>query len=181
MSLYPTPTPIPITTFRAEEGYLFFYRSSEWTKYADRDQIEPVGSYLFTKGITVTETHQEHPAIQSYGSGVKNLFARAYIGSSLSVQALYTQEGAEPAWFAPGHEPLVAVVDYVTFMDPTAAREGDSVDPETSCLRTAAVIYDCKVTSKKLSSPDEGPVSYSLEFSCGKVDDGEFLDLPSTP
>jgi len=154
-----------VTTFRAEGGYITFYRESDYTPGKLRSQMTPLGTYLFISGITINETISEHTPQQSFGSDYENLTAFALVKSSLSIDGLYTQEGADPAWMAPGHPPLLAFIDF--FM-PQKPQAGDVANANGDIVQTL-VARHLRVSSKSITSSDAAGVTYAITFNGGRV------------
>jgi hypothetical protein len=165
-----------VTTFRAEGGYITFYRESDYTLGKLRSQMTPLGTYLFINGITISETIAEHPAQQSFGSDYENLTAFAVVRSSVSINGLYTQEGADPAWMAPGHTPLLAFIDF--FM-PQNLQANDVANANGDLVQTL-VARNLRVSSKTITSSDAAGVTYALAFNGGRVTRlaNNTMDLP---
>lgn len=153
------------TTFRAEGGYITFYAESDYTAGKARSAMTPLGTYLFINGVTVNETIQEHQAVQGFGSDYENLYAPSLVKSTLNVNGLYVQEGADPAWMAAGHPDLMAFIDF--FM-PMKSQANDTVNANGDIEQTI-VVRNLRVASKTIAATDANGVTYALNFNGGRV------------
>ena len=159
-------TALPVTTFRAEEGYITFFLESDYTAGKLRSQMTPVGRYLFTQGLSINEQVKELPGIQSFGSDTENLTAAATIGSSLTINALYTQEGTNLTWSEPGHPWLMAFVD---FIDATPLAKANDVVNSLYELSQTLVLRNLRCIGRSISFSDQNGVNYTMNFNGGKV------------
>jgi len=155
-----------LTTFRAEGGYITFYAESDYTAGKARSAMTPLGTYLFINGLTVSETIQEHPPLQAFGSDYENLTAFSMVKSTLSINGLYVQEGADPAWSAPGHTPLIAFIDF--FMPGMKPQAHDSVNSNGD-LEQTVVVRNLRISSKTIGANDASGVTYAMSFNGGRV------------
>lgn len=165
------------TTFRAEGGYISFYAESDYVPGKLRSQMTLLGSGLFINGLSIQETISEHPPVQAFGSDYENLTAFNMVKSSLSINGLYVQEGADPAWNLPGHTPLIAFVDF--FMPTLKPLSGDTVNANGDVQQTV-VVRNLRIQSKSIGSSDAAGVTYSLSFNGGRVTRlaASTMDLP---
>ena len=158
----------PITTFRGEEGHIAFYLESAFADGTKtRADLTPVGSYLFSNGISVDYQHSEHPMLQGYGQGIRNIRAPEVVQSVVGVSAFYTQEGIDLTWLDAGH-PEYRI--YVDFVDTSigAGRAADQIPANAQLVQTV-IIENAICTSKKIRGVDDQIVTYSLDFAGGQV------------
>lgn len=162
-----THTPLPVTTFRAEEGYATFYLESDFADGSSRLEAAPVGTYLFVAGVSFEQSTSELPSFQGLGSKTRNLRAPEATGSTLTISALYTQEGLDPDWLNAGHPPLRCYLDWV---DSTVAypAKGDVLTPMNDKVQTL-IVTDLVCVSKKLGANDNASVSYTITFNGGEA------------
>lgn len=154
------------TTFRAEGGYISFYTEADYTLNRVRSAMTSLGIGLFVNGITIQEQIQEHPAVQSFGSDYENLTAFSMVKSTLQVNGLYVQEGADPAWMAPGHPRLVAYVDFFSTGSLLQAHDTTNSNNE---LEQTIVVRNLRISSKSVVASDASGVTYQLSFNGGRV------------
>ena len=128
--------------------------------------MTPMGTNLFTQGLSVSESIQEHPPQQSFGSDYENLTATNLVKSTMQVNCLYCQEGADPAWMAPGHPPLICFIDF--FMPGMVPRSNDVLNANRD-LEQTVVVRNLRVSSKSINAADAQGVSYSISFNGGKI------------
>lgn len=135
----------------------------------------PVGSYLFSNGISVDTQHVEHSMLQGYGQGIRNIRAHEVIQSTVGVAALYTQEGLDLTWLDAGH-PEYRI--YIDFVDSSigAGRSGDLVNANGQLAQTL-IIENAICTSKKIRAVDDQIVTYSLDFMGGEVLILDYTDM----
>lgn len=175
-SAYPS---LPITTFRGEEGYITFYKESDFpVASTPRSSATAVGTYLFYLGMTYSQTTTEHPPYQSYGSRTRAIRAAEVTGAALNVSALLTQEN-DPFWLKAGHPALRAYIDFVDswLVEP---RAGDVLNSELQHTQTI-IVRDLTCTSKKLVSTDDQLITYSIDFVGGEAQvlPANLMDYPS--
>ena len=155
-----------LTTFRAEGGYITFYTEADYLANKFRNLMTPLSNNLFTNGLTLNETISEHPPVQAFGSDYENLTAFSMVKSTLALNALYVQEGSNPAWMAAGHPVLIAYIDY--FMSQTRLQSGDVANANFE-LEQTIVVRNLRISSRSIAGADSNGVSYQLSFNGGRV------------
>jgi hypothetical protein len=171
MSFYTTNTidafGLKRTSFRGEEAYISFYLESDYVPGKLRSAYPtPVGNYLFCTGINIVESISELPPIQGFNSMTKNLRAPAVVETSLSLNAMYVQEG-DPLWMAPGHAPLIAFID---FIDNTHIKKSanDSLNTNLDYTQTV-VVRDVRRIKRSIGAQNGAGISYGIDFACGQL------------
>lgn len=157
-----------VTSFRAQEGYLSFYKESEYI-YAGfpRADMTLVGQYLFYLGLDIDEQHVLLTPKQAYGKRTKNLKPVGYQEYKMGINGLYTQESSDLTWLQPGHDPLIVFIDYIDDSG-IAIGANNAVDATGRIIQTI-VVRDARLTSKRLAYQDAQSVSFNLSFTGGLV------------
>lgn len=158
---------VPITTFRGEEGFVNFYLESDFPNGTiERKDRVPVGSYLFTLGMSYAQSQVEQPPLQGYGMRTRGIRAPESTGATLTVSGLLTQE-PDVEWLRAGHPALRAYVDFVDASLP-APRQGDQVNSAKQHVQTI-LVTDLTCVAKRVMSSDDQIITYSVEFVGGEA------------
>lgn len=154
------------TSFRGEEAYITFFLESDYAPGKLRSAMTPIGTYIYSNGIQITETISELPAIQAFNSRCRALTAPAFVESLLAISALYTQEG-DPAWIRVGHPPLIAYIDFIDSQHIKKSPD-DFLNANLDIAQTI-VIRALRRQKRAISAQHGGSVNYSVEFIGGEV------------
>lgn len=154
-----------LTSFRTEEGYITFYTEADYAANLLRSNMTPIGTYLFSNGLSLQESVEELPAYQGFGSKYKNLVKAGCVGCNLQIQALYTQE-ASASWCDPGHPELIAYIDYIDDTLPSGKKSGDILNSQLELSQTL-VVRHLRCVSRNLVSSENSITQYSLTFNGG--------------
>lgn len=154
--------------FIAQEGYITFYAMSDYTPGKLRSAMTPLGTYLFWQGLNIEDIRTYHPPLQAFGSKAKNLTVIESQESKISINGLMTQVGDDAAWFAAGHPPLLAFVDFVADSSLPSEQKGD-IKNALNYVEQTVVIKDLHCTNSVITASDTNLVTWNLNFIGGEV------------
>lgn len=156
------------TVFSALEGTVSFYAESDYWAGRTRTQMTLLGSHLFVTGLTVNDTRNMHPFVQPFGAKSKTLTAVESVESKLSIQSMLVATGDKIAWFAPGHPPLIAFVDYIADKIPGSYQPDDLLDTN-GYVHQSVVLRNCICTGTSFTGADVSLIGWTLDFTCGEL------------
>lgn len=163
------------------EGYITFYTMLDLETYGTRDNMTPLGTYLFWQGLSIDDVRNYLPPLQAFGSKSKNLTACESQESKVAINGMLVQVGDDCSWFAAGHDPLVAFVDFV--MDPgiLPSNQNNDIKNGDQLINQTLVIKDLHCVSSAIAGSDTNLVTWNLNFFGGEVIylAPDSMDLPS--
>lgn len=155
--------------FIALEGYITFYAMSDYTPGKLRSAMTPLGTYLFWQGFSINDVRTYLPPLQAYGSKTKNLTACESQESKVSINGMMVQVGDSTAWFAAGHAPLLAFVDFIYDPGFLATNQKDDVKNANNLVNQTIVIKDLNCAASDIAGSDANLVTWNLTFFGGEV------------
>lgn len=149
------------------------------TSGSPRSALIPVGTYLFTNSVSITDLTNWHPAVQPFGTRSKSKTVAESVEASLTLSGMYVPHGDQVPWAQAGHPPLAAFVDYLAQDFPSGKQPDDILDPNGNVHQTV-VLKDVRRTKQSIAGQDANFVTLNMEFSAGEVIylDPTVMDLP---
>jgi hypothetical protein len=166
--------------FVALEGYITFYAMSDWTPGKLRSAMTPLGTYLFWQGFSIDDARNYLPPLQAFGSKSKNLTACESQESKVSINGMMVQVGDDCSWFAAGHAPLLAFVDFVADPGILPSNQKDDIKNANNLVNQTIVVKDLNCATSQIAGSDSNLVTWNLTFFGGEVVylDPTTMDLP---